>query len=128
MVDPSTRQLIVAWIASALVVPVAYLVWAVVVLVFLGAGPTQPLRILQSVLTLFSGALVFQLLYGGFVYVVLKKLDLLKLPTALLGYLVPLIAFQLLGGEPPKDPFEAAPLVLAFMLALVGWFFVRPSN
>jgi hypothetical protein len=128
MIDPSTRQLIVAWIVSALIVPAAYLAWVVVALVFLGAGPTQPLRMLQSILTVFGGALVFQLLYGGFVYVVLKKLGLLKLPTALLGYLVPLIAFQFLGDGPPTAPIEAVPLVLAFMLALVGWFFVRPSN
>lgn len=67
------------------------------------------MRTLLSLLTVFGAALVFQLLYGGLVYVVLKKLNLLKLPTALLGYLTPLVAYQLLGSDPPKDIFSAAP-------------------
>jgi hypothetical protein len=129
MTGPSALQLVTAWVASAVVAPVVYVGWVIVAVAFLGGGWPSPKAMLQWLTIFFGGALIFQLLYGGFVYVVFRRLGLFNLLTVLLAYLVPLAVFLWMGSDRQKDLIEAIPkLTLAFMVALVGWFFARSPN
>ena len=138
MIGPTAARLITAWVVSALVFPVAYIGWGMYSRAFLEAAPSPPLTLLRSLLTLsnlrffltfFGGALVFQLLYGGVVYVILRRLGLFNLLMVLLAYLGPLAVIVWLGSDQKKDIIEAIkPLALLSILALVSWFLAQSPN
>jgi hypothetical protein len=51
----------------------------------------------------FGSALIVQLVYGGILYVALKRLDWLNLPIILLAYVAPVIAFSWHASDTTND-------------------------
>jgi hypothetical protein len=73
----------------------------------------------------FAFGLVFQLIYGGLVFLALKRGGLLNLPAVFLVYFVPTLFFCVNGSDTEKSLIMSIPILIwASVLAIVGWFFV----
>jgi TRAP-type mannitol/chloroaromatic compound transport system permease small subunit len=75
---------------------------------------TRPLYLEVILLGLFAfgGALIVQLIYGGILYVVLKRLDWLNLPIILLAYVAPVIAFSWHASDTTNDIVGTIPWIV----------------
>jgi hypothetical protein len=69
--------------------------------------------------------LMFQLAYGGLLYLVLRRLGLFNLPLVLLAYFVPITGIALIGSAAPKIANAIPMLTAGTALAVVGWFLAR---
>jgi hypothetical protein len=69
--------------------------------------------------------LIFQLAYGGLLYLVLRRLSLFNLPWVLLAYLAPVAVIALTWSAAPKVANAIPMLTAGTTLAVVGWFLAR---
>lgn len=75
--------------------------------------------------------LVFQLVYGGLLYLALRRLGLFNLPPVLLAYLVPALAWAWIPIYATLGVVFLVlipPLAAGTALALVGWLLARPQQ
>src|SRR5690242_17835091 len=85
------RSLVIAWLASSAAFSIAF-VGFMLLWVWLDDGTLRPLgAVVRLGLLAIGAALIVQLVYGGLVYLLLTRLGLWNLWTALLAYLAPLL-------------------------------------
>jgi hypothetical protein len=123
-----TLELLLAWMASALAGSFAYTT-VFVLTELLRADLVSPygLRwspdLLTFILPFFAIGLIFQLIYGGLLYLGLKGAGLFNFPVLLLGYLVPALATAWFGSSSPEKLLMSAPLLLSgSVMAAVTWY------
>jgi TRAP-type mannitol/chloroaromatic compound transport system permease small subunit len=70
-----------------------------------------------------------QFVYGGALYLILKRLDWISLPIVLLAYLAPVIAFSWHASDTTNDIIGTIPwIVFALIVGLVSWFFAAGAG
>jgi hypothetical protein len=116
-------NLVIAWFASALAGAVVFLAGEIAVGAFMGAPIAIPItaRSLKFMALVFAFGLVVQLLYGGLVYLALRRGGL-NLAAVFLAYFVPVFLFCAAGSDTGKSAMMSIPVLLwASALAVVAW-------
>jgi hypothetical protein len=76
-----------------------------------------------------SIGLVGRLTYGGLLYLVLKRLDLLSLPIILLAYLAPVLLFSWHASDTTNAILGTIPwVVFALIVGFVSWLFATNTG
>jgi hypothetical protein len=106
----------------------AFVTWAFITIKLENAPP--PLRgYFLLGLFAFGAGLFVQLIYGGLLYLVLKRLEWINLPIVLRVYLAPVVAFSWHASETTNDIVGTVPWILfALIVGVVSWFFVASAG
>jgi hypothetical protein len=118
------QHLIIAWIASAVANSAAFGAWVFISAGLNGSPPPAPKGFLRLMLFAFGSSLMIQIVYGGLLYIALKRFGLFNFPVVLLAYLIPVILFSWHASDTSNELIGTIPwLVFGSILALVFWFF-----
>jgi len=117
------RSLVIAWLASSAAFSIAF-VGFMLLWVWLDDGTLRPLgAIVRLGLLAIGAALIVQLVYGGLVYLLLTRLGLWNLWTALLAYLAPLLEIGWFTVDTKREAWGMIGWgILACIVAWVSWF------
>ncbi len=119
------KSLVVAWLSSALAFSIAVIAWGFLT-VRMQAWPLPPaIGVLRLGALALGAGLIVQLVYGALVYLVLTRLDLWRMWTVALAYLLPAALLGWAVGDATRNiPGAIACLLVATIVALVSWFSV----
>ena len=116
-------HLAVAWLASAFAFSLSFVVFMFVTAQLEGAHPTLRGYFRVGFLAFGAGLLV-QLVFGGFLYIVLSRIGLFRWWAVVLAYVVPVALFGWYVSDTTQDLLGTIPwLLFALIVALVTWFF-----
>ncbi len=116
------KSLVVAWLASTAAFAIAVTAWGAVTLRVEGWPLPPPIGVLRLGALALGAGLLIQLAYGGLVYLVLTRLDLWRMCTVALAYLLPAALLSWAAGETARHVLGA--LLVASMVALVSWVLI----
>ena len=118
------KALLVAWFASAIAFSGAFLTFMFLTAWLEGAVLPQPVGIVRAGLFALMLGLIFQLGYGGLVYIILTRRGLWNVWTVSFAYLLPVVLFSWRASDTTQDILGTIPwLVFALIVAVVSWFF-----
>jgi len=127
----NVKHLLSAWVVSAVAFSAAFVAWMFIsVNLIEGSVLPKPVGILRLSVIALSACLIFQLLYGGLVYLGLTRTGLWSIWTVVLAYVTPVVLFSWSVSDTTQDLLGTIPwIVFALIIATMTWALVPvPGN